>query len=43
MSLLALEQFGFTYEGSTQPALAGIDLTVEEGQGRLLCGPTGSG
>lgn len=43
MSLLALEQFGFTYEGSTQPALAGIDLTVEEGQWLLLCGPTGSG
>ena len=43
MSLLALEQFGFTYEGSAQPALAGIDLTVEEGQWLLLCGPTGSG
>lgn len=43
MSLLELKQYGFTYEGSQRPALEALNLTVEEGEWLLLCGPAGSG
>jgi ATP-binding cassette subfamily B protein len=38
-----LRDVSLTFEGSTQPALAGIDLTVEAGSTVALVGPTGSG
>ena len=38
-----LRDVSLTFEGSTQPALAGIDLTVEGGSTVALVGPTGSG
>ncbi len=38
-----LRGVSLTFEGSTQPALAEIDLTVEAGTTVALVGPTGSG
>ncbi|MDO8184873.1 ABC transporter ATP-binding protein [Conexibacter sp. JD483] len=38
-----LRDVSLTFEGSTQPALSEIDLTVEAGSTIALVGPTGSG
>jgi ATP-binding cassette subfamily B protein len=38
-----LRDVALTFEGSTQPALSEIDLTVEAGSTVALVGPTGSG
>lgn len=38
-----LRDVSLTFDGSTQPALEGIDLTVEAGTTVALIGPTGSG
>lgn len=34
---------GFTYPDAPSPALAGVDLSIEEGEMCLVVGPTGSG
>lgn len=40
---IALQNVGFTYPGTTQPALAGIDLTIRKGQMLGIVGLSGSG
>ncbi len=40
---LHFEQLAFTYPGTTNPALDGVDLTLQPGQVLGLVGPTGAG
>lgn len=40
---LVLSSVGFSYPGSTRPALEGVDLGVEEGETVALIGPSGAG
>jgi ABC-2 type transport system ATP-binding protein len=41
--VLALSDVTYTYPAETAPAVAGIDLTVEDGQCLALLGPNGAG
>ena len=41
--MIRFEQLSVTYEGSAEPALHGVDLTVPEGELCLLVGPSGVG
>ncbi|MBI3733445.1 MAG: ABC transporter ATP-binding protein [Chloroflexi bacterium] len=43
VSPLALQQFSFTYDGTTHPALRELNLTLERGEWLLVCGASGSG
>ncbi len=40
---IEVSNLGFTYHGSDEPVLAGIDLTIGEGERIALVGPTGAG
>ncbi|MEZ5376729.1 MAG: ABC transporter ATP-binding protein [Acidimicrobiales bacterium] len=40
---IEVEGLGFTYEGSSEPVLSGIDLTIADGERIALVGPTGAG
>ncbi len=42
-AVVTFRQVGFTYPDAARPALAGIDLDVDEGELCLVVGPTGSG
>ncbi|WP_129842475.1 ABC transporter ATP-binding protein [Streptomyces sp. RFCAC02] len=41
--MITFEDVGFTYHGASRPALAGVDLTVSEGELCLVAGRTGAG
>ncbi|MFE9847312.1 ABC transporter ATP-binding protein [Streptomyces sp. NPDC005576] len=41
--MIRFEQVSVRYEGAAEPALAGVDLTVPEGELVLLVGPSGVG
>jgi energy-coupling factor transport system ATP-binding protein len=41
--VLSIESFSFTYDGSYQPALSNIDLSVRRGEFLGIVGPTGAG
>ena len=41
--MITLEHLHYTYPGSNQENLTGIDLTVENGDFVVLCGPSGCG
>lgn len=41
--MIELSQVGVTYHGASEPALWGVDLTIEEGELCLVVGRTGSG
>ncbi|MET7936931.1 ATP-binding cassette domain-containing protein [Streptomyces sp. NPDC005322] len=41
--MIRFEQVSVTYDGAARPALAGVDLTVPEGELCLLVGPSGVG
>lgn len=43
MAIFELNQFSFTYAGSSAPVLSDISLTVQEGELILLCGLSGCG
>lgn len=43
MTAVEIRNAGFTYRGSSTPAVHDLDLTIEEGEFLLLAGPTGSG
>jgi len=43
MSVLELEELTYTYPGAGEPALAGVTLTIEEGELVVLAGLTASG
>ncbi len=40
---LEIKNLSFTYPGRPVPSLQGINLTIEEGEFVLICGPTGCG
>lgn len=40
---IRFEDVGFTYVGATEPAIAGVNLTIAKGQHVAFVGPTGSG
>lgn len=41
--MIRFEQVSVTYDGASAPALAGVDLTVPEGELCLVVGPSGTG
>lgn len=43
MNCIEIEKFSFLYPQQTVPALAGVDMTVEEGSFVVLCGKSGCG
>lgn len=43
MNCIEIEKFSFCYPRQTVPALAGVDMTVEEGSFVVLCGKSGCG
>ncbi|MDT0682990.1 sn-glycerol-3-phosphate ABC transporter ATP-binding protein UgpC [Roseicyclus sp. F158] len=43
MAHLSLRGVGKTYAGSTQPAVSGIDIEIEDGEFIVLVGPSGCG
>ncbi|MDL1970328.1 MAG: energy-coupling factor transporter ATPase [Candidatus Desulfofervidaceae bacterium] len=40
---MQIEELSFTYAGKDRPALAGINLSIKEGEFLLITGPTGCG
>jgi len=42
-ALVELDYAGFTYPGSEEPALSGIDMTIKHGEALTVVGPTGGG
>lgn len=43
VNCIEIEKFSFLYPQQTVPALAGVDMTVEEGSFVVLCGKSGCG
>lgn len=43
MSVILVENLTYSYPNANLPALLNVDITVEEGEFVLLCGPTGAG
>ena len=43
MNCIEIEKFSFLYPQQTVPALAGVDMTVEEGSCVVLWGKSGCG
>lgn len=43
MAQFTLKDLSFTYNGAKQPALEGVDLSIEQGDLVLLCGESGCG
>ncbi|MDX3093448.1 ATP-binding cassette domain-containing protein [Streptomyces sp. ME19-03-3] len=41
--MIRFEQVSVTYDGAAEPAVAGVDLTVPEGELCLVVGPSGTG
>ncbi len=41
--MLSLREFGFTYRGSDDPALTGVDLMLHPGEAVAVLGPQGAG
>ena len=41
--MIELSNVSYRYPGATQPALANLSLTIEEGEFVVVCGPSGAG
>jgi energy-coupling factor transport system ATP-binding protein len=41
--MISLENFSFTHDGAESPTLKHLNLSYEQGEFALICGPTGAG